>query len=176
MIKKLVDKQLIDYEKSKGVKLTQHGLHTAVQIVRKHRLWEVFLLEKLGYTWDEVHEIAEQLEHIQHPDLADKLDKFLDYPQFDPHGDPIPQSNGKLPVVNHIVLEHLEVGMESRVVGVKDTTTAFLQYLKQLNVAIGTVLEVTERIPFDGSLQLLIDRTTKQTVSQKFAENILVRG
>src|ERR1700722_4466455 len=97
MIKKLSDKKLIQYEKSKGVKLTEKGKKTALSIVRNHRLWEVFLLEKLGYAWDEVHDMAEQLEHIHHPGLADRLDKFLGFPQYDPHGDPIPKSNGKIP-------------------------------------------------------------------------------
>ncbi len=97
MIKKLTEKKLINYDKVKGAKLTDKGNKTALLIVRKHRLWEVFLQDKLGYSWDEIHEMAEQLEHVQHEDLADRLDKFLGYPEYDPHGDPIPKSNGQLP-------------------------------------------------------------------------------
>ena len=174
MIRKLVDKKLIQYEKTKGVKLTDKGKKAALLIVRKHRLWEVFLLEKLGYSWDEVHEIAEQLEHIQHPDLADRLDKFLEFPQFDPHGDPIPKSNGDLPVLSNVTLEEMEVGGSCQVVGVKDTSTTFLQYLKQLNVGIGTKINIVEKIAYDGSLVIKIGAAANTTVSKKFAENILV--
>lgn len=174
MIKKLVDKKLISYEKTKGVKFTDKGRKAALQIVRKHRLWEVFLHDKLGYTWDEIHEIAEQLEHIQHPELADRLDKYLGFPQFDPHGDPIPKSNGEVPVTSTTTLEELEVGVQCTVVGVKDTSTPFLQYLKQLNVAIGSKITVAELIAYDGSRIIKIGAGNKTTVSRKFSENILV--
>lgn len=174
MIKKLVDKKLISYEKTKGVKFTDKGRKAALLIVRKHRLWEVFLHEKLGYTWDEIHEIAEQLEHIQHPELADRLDKYLGFPQFDPHGDPIPKSNGEVPATSTTTLEEVEVGGQCTVVGVKDTSTPFLQYLKQLNVAIGTPVTVAEVIAYDGSRVIKVDAGGKTTVSRKFSENILV--
>lgn len=176
MIKKLVDKQLINYEKSKGVILTELGNKAALNIVRKHRLWEVFLLEKLGYTWDEIHDIAEQLEHIHHPDLADRLDSFLGHPQFDPHGDPIPKSNGELPVSSSITLGELEPGRKCKVVGVRDTATNFLQYLRQLQVGIGTEITIIEQIAYDGSLIITISDAGHTTVSRKFAENILVSG
>ena len=176
MIRKLVDKKLIQYEKTKGVKLTDKGKKTALLIVRKHRLWEVFLLEKLSYTWDEIHDIAEQLEHIQHPDLADRLDKFLGFPQFDPHGDPIPKSNGEIPVASNTTLEETEAGKKCQVVGVRDTSTAFLQYLKQLSVGIGTRISIVEKIAYDGSLVIKIGAEQNTTVSKKFAENILVQG
>lgn len=174
MIKKLVDKKLISYEKSKGVKFTDKGKKAALLIVRKHRLWEVFLHDKLGYTWDTIHEIAEQLEHIQHPELADRLDKYLGFPQFDPHGDPIPKSNGELPVTSATTLAEVETGSKGTVVGVKDTSTPFLQYLKQLNVGIGTRISVVERIVFDSSLVIKIGNGGNTTVSKKFSENILV--
>ena len=174
MIKKLVEKKLISYDKSKGVKFTEKGKGVALMIVRKHRLWEVFLQNKLGYAWDEIHEIAEQLEHIHHPDLADRLDKFLDFPQFDPHGDPIPKSNGDMPIVSSITLEEMETGSKCQVVGVKDTSTPFLQYLKQLEVGIGTKIIVAEKIAFDDSLVIKIGSGKNTTVSKKFAENILV--
>ncbi|MBC7554003.1 MAG: metal-dependent transcriptional regulator [Taibaiella sp.] len=174
MIKKLADKKLISYEKSKGVKLTDKGKKAALLIVRKHRLWEVFLLEKLAYTWDEIHEIAEQLEHIHHPDLADRLDKFLGFPQFDPHGDPIPKSNGDMPALAGITLEDMAVGCSGQVVGVRDTSSPFLQYLRQLNVGIGTQITITEKIVYDGSLVIKVGVAAGTTVSKKFAENVLV--
>lgn len=174
MIKKLVDKKLISYEKTKGVKFTDKGRKAALLIVRKHRLWEVFLHDKLYYTWDEIHEIAEQLEHIQHPELADRLDKYLGFPQFDPHGDPIPKSNGEIPPTSTTTLEEIEVGKKCTVVGVKDTSTPFLQYLKQLNVGIGTKISVMERIAYDGSVIIKIGTGNNTTVSRKFSENILV--
>ncbi len=176
MIKKLVDKKLISYEKTKGVKFTDKGKKAALLIVRKHRLWEVFLLEKLAYSWEEIHDIAEQLEHIHHPDLADRLDKFLGFPQFDPHGDPIPKSNGEIPVTSNTTLEEIEPGKKCQVVGVKDTSTPFLQYLKQLNVGIGTKISIIEKIAYDGSLIIKIGTEGNTTVSKKFSENILVVG
>jgi len=176
MLKKLVDKQLVQYEKTKGVKLTDTGNRLATLIVRKHRLWEVFLHDKLGYMWDEIHEIAEQLEHIHHPTLADKLDKYLGSPEFDPHGDPIPKANGEIPAASTLTLHELESGIACQVTGVKDTSTTFLQYLGQLCVGIGTHIKVLEKIPYDDSLMLLIGNENKVTVSKKFAENVVVRA
>lgn len=175
MLKKLVDKDLIQYEKSKGVKLTASGRATALQIVRKHRLWEVFLLDKLGYGWDEVHEMAEQLEHVHHPDLADRLDKFLGYPDYDPHGDPIPKPDGKDPVAYKTLLAEIAAGTGCQVVAVKDTSTAFLQYLKKLGIGIGTRITLTEKIAYDNSVVIEIGGQGKTTVSQVFAENLLVK-
>lgn len=174
MLKKLVDKKLLQYEKTKGVKLTEKGRNTAVMIVRKHRLWEVFLSEKLGYGWDEIHDIAEQLEHIQHPQLADKLDKFLGYPQYDPHGDPIPKANGEIAVTYKTLLADIGEGKNYRVVAVKDTSSAFLQYLKKLDIGIGTKITVVEKIAFDHSMVIAIGKKPPITVSKVFAENVLV--
>jgi len=174
MIKKLVDKKLLQYEKTKGVKLTEKGRNIAVQVVRRHRLWEVFLLEKLGYGWDEVHEIAEQLEHVHHPELADKLDKFLGLPQYDPHGDPIPKANGETAVTYKTLLADIEEGKSCHVVAVKDTSPSFLQYLKKLDIGIGTKISLLEKIPFDNSIVITIGKNTKTTVSKVFAENLLV--
>jgi DtxR family Mn-dependent transcriptional regulator len=175
MIKKLVDKQLVEYEKSKGVKLTATGGKVAISIVRKHRLWEAFLLEKLGYGWDEVHDIAEQLEHVYHPDLADRLDKFLGFPQYDPHGDPIPKANGESATSYKTLLAEIPEGKTCRVVAVKDTSAAFLQYLKRLEIGIGTTISLTEKIAFDDSMAIVIDGSTHTTVSKVFAENLLVQ-
>lgn len=174
MIKKLTDKKLIQYDKVKGVRLLEKGQKTALQIVRKHRLWEVFLKEKLEYSWDEVHDVAEQLEHIHHPELADRLDKFLDFPQYDPHGDPIPQADGKMAKVFKVSLAEVEEGKVCRVVAVKDTSTVFLQYLQKLSIGIGSRIKVLEKIPFDNSIVIAITGQGSPTVSNKFAESILV--
>jgi DtxR family transcriptional regulator, Mn-dependent transcriptional regulator len=175
MIKKLVDKQLLEYEKSKGVKLTASGKNVAISIVRKHRLWEAFLLEKLGYGWDEVHDIAEQLEHVYHPELADRLDKFLGFPQYDPHGDPIPKANGDTALTYKTLLAEISEGKTCRVVAVKDTSTSFLQYLKKLDIGIGTTITLSEKIPFDNSMSIIINNNTHTSVSKVFAENLLVQ-
>jgi len=174
MIKKLVDKKLIQYEKSKGVRLTEKGKKIALQIVRRHRLWEVFLLEKLEYSWDVVHDIAEQLEHVQHPELTDRLDKFLDFPEYDPHGDPIPKSTGEMPTTVNTLLTEVSIGKTCRVAAVKDTSPIFLQYLQQLSVNIGTKIKVLDRIPFDGSMVIQIGKDITTTVSQKFGDSLLV--
>ena len=174
MIKKLTEKELIIYDKVKGVKLTDRGSKTALTIIRNHRLWEVFLIEKLGYSWDVVHEIAEQLEHIKHPELADRLDKFLEYPDYDPHGDPIPKSNGEMPNLVKTLLSEIEVGKTCRVAAVKDTSSIFLQYLLELTVSIGTKIKVLDKIAFDGSMSIEIGKEMKTIVSKKFAENLLV--
>ena len=174
MIRKLTDKQLIEYDKKTGVKLTPEGQKDAVLIVRRHRLWEVFLLEKLGYHWDEIHDIAEELEHINHPGLADRLDKFLEFPEYDPHGDPIPKANGILPKVYSITLADMKVETECRVAAVRDTSSPFLQYLLKLGIGIGTQIKVLEKIDFDQSVVISINDREKTTVSQKFSENILI--
>jgi DtxR family transcriptional regulator, Mn-dependent transcriptional regulator len=174
MIKKLSEKKVISYDKKKGAKLTDKGTKAALTIIRNHRLWEVFLLEKLCYSWDVVHEIAEQLEHIKHPELADRLDKFLGHPMYDPHGDPIPQSSGEMPSTVTTRLSEIDTGGTCRVVAVKDTSPAFLQYLLQLSVIIGTKIKVLDKITFDGSVTIQIGKDKKATVSQKFAESLLV--
>jgi DtxR family transcriptional regulator, Mn-dependent transcriptional regulator len=174
MIRKLTEKQLIEYEKKTGVKLTAQGQKDAVLIVRRHRLWEVFLLEKLGYEWDEIHDIAEELEHISNTTLADRLDKFLGFPEYDPHGDPIPKANGKMAKPYSVTLADMSIGATCRVAAVRDTSSAFLQYLLKLNIGIGTRIALLEKISYDNSLVISIDGKESTTVSQKFGENILV--
>jgi len=175
MLKKLGDKKLLAYEKTKGAKLTPNGKAVAISVIRKHRLWEVFLLEKLGYEWDQVHDIAEQLEHIHYADLADKLDKFLGFPKYDPHGDPIPSANGEMVSMNRIMLEEANVGKTYKVVGVKDTSPEFLQYLKKLEIGIGTKITIKEKIPFDNSMVIVIEKNIQTTVSKIFSQNLLMR-
>jgi DtxR family Mn-dependent transcriptional regulator len=174
MIRKLSDKQLIEYDKKKGVKLTPQGQKDAIQIVRRHRLWEVFLLEKLGYRWDEIHDIAEELEHIKHHDLADRLESFLQYPDYDPHGDPIPKANGKMAKSYSASLADGKVGNTYRVAAVRDTSSSFLQYLHKLEISIGTQIRLIEQITFDQSLIISINNADPTTVSSKFGENILI--
>jgi DtxR family transcriptional regulator, Mn-dependent transcriptional regulator len=174
MLKKLTDKKLIDYDKNKGAKLTGIGLKTAVMTVRKHRLWEMFLQEKLGYGWDEVHDIAEQLEHIEGENLADRLDEFLGHPQFDPHGEAIPKSDGQIQSVSDKTLKEIKPGNSCTVVSVKDTSKSFLQYLRKLEIGIGTIIRVIEKIEFDSSITILINDKQQTNVSEKFSESVFV--
>jgi DtxR family Mn-dependent transcriptional regulator len=174
MIRKLTDKQLIEYDKKKGVRLTQQGLKDSILIVRKHRLWEVFLLEKLGFHWDEIHDIAEELEHVSNTSLADRLDKFLGFPEYDPHGDPIPKANGKLPKTFTVSLADVKTGTACKVAAVRDTSSPFLQYLIKLGIGIGTPIQVLEKIEFDQSLVIRINEQDQTTVSQRFSESILI--
>jgi DtxR family Mn-dependent transcriptional regulator len=132
------------------------------------------LQEKLGYEWDQVHEIAEQMEHIHYPDLAERLDKFLGSPKYDPHGDPIPSAKGEIADVNRIMLEEASVGKTYKVVGVKDTSPEFLQYLKKLEIGIGTKIAVTDKVSFDNSIVMKVGKSMKTTVSRLFSQNLLV--
>lgn len=174
MLRKLAEKKLVSYERYKRVQLTRSGRQVAIQIIRKHRLWEVFLHDKLEFTWDKVHEVAEQLEHIQSEELISRLEKFLGFPTNDPHGDPIPSANGELAQAKRIILSDMEEGKYCSVVGVKDSSSPFLQYLQQLNIGIGTRIKVIERIAYDGSLTINMKKGQQISVSKKFADNVLV--
>ena len=158
MVKKLAEKKLIDYQKYQGCSLTNEGLKTALLIVRKHRLWEVFLVDKLKFGWEEVHVIAEQLEHIQSVKLTNQLDDFLGNPKFDPHGDPIPTSEG---VITHIskneAISQLQINQEGVVVGVEDGSKEFFTFLKRYQIELGTVLKVEEKFSFDDSILVSIN-------------------
>ncbi len=174
MLKKLNDKEFISYQKYGKVSLSAAGRNIALQIVRKHRLWEVFLVEKLDFTWDEVHEIAEQLEHIQSPKLIDQLDKFLKYPAFDPHGDPIPDTAGQVHEQTRLTLAHAEIGKVYKVIAVNDTSAVFLQYLMQLHITLSTKLKVLSRLEFDQSMIILINHKKEIIISEKLSQNILI--
>jgi DtxR family Mn-dependent transcriptional regulator len=174
MLKRLVDKKLITYDKTKGAKLTSSGKVVAISVIRRHRLWEVFLAEKLAYEWDQVHDIAEQMEHIRSPDLADRLDKFLGFPKHDPHGDPIPSANGEMVSVSRLMLEEAAVGKTYKVIGVKDSNPEFLQYLKRLDIGIGTTITIKEKITFDNSLMIQIGKNRHTSVSRVFSQNLLI--
>lgn len=174
MLKKLADKALINYVKYQGVSLTDKGRHAAKMIVRKHRLWEVFLVEKLAFTWDEVHDIAEQLEHIKSEQLINKLADFLGNPTEDPHGDPIPDAQGRIAKTEKLLLSELALEETAICVGVKDSSVDFLQYLDKQKIALGVTIKVIGKENFDASLHLLIN-DTPLTVSSKIAGNLYVK-
>lgn len=154
MVKRLTKKGLLAYKPYHGVSLTDKGEKIALNIVRKHRLWEVFLVEKLQFSWDNVHEVAEQLEHIQSPELIRRLDSFLSYPKFDPHGDPIPSETGEIQKRETYRLADIQPNQSVTIVGVSTDETSFLQYLDKLGLTLGTKIQVTDRIPFDNSIQI----------------------
>jgi len=176
MIKKLADKKLINYRKYHGTSLTKKGETQALKIIRKHRLWEVFLVEKLNFKWDEVHVIAEQLEHVQSVDLTQRLDEFLGYPKFDPHGDPIPDVDGN---ISHLeekrLLSELEEGDQGIVVGVMDSSAAFLRHLEHINLSLGSKLKVESVYDFDRSMVIKLDKKNEQTLSQQICKNIWLK-
>lgn len=174
MIKKLADKKLIIYEKYQGVRLTQEGETIAVQTIRKHRLWEFFLVNTLGFKWDEVHEIAEELEHINSSQLVDKLDAFLGFPQYDPHGDPIPSKDGLFNKHTSLPLVAFLQGETVLLTGVIDHSSAFLQYVDAIGLELGCILHIQEIMSFDKSLTVLLNNEKKVFVSQQVAKNLLV--
>jgi len=173
MVKKLSEKNLINYIKYQGVSLTKEGLVLAVHIVRKHRLWEVFLVNHLNFKWDEVHDIAEQLEHIKSPELVARLDAFLEHPNYDPHGDPIPNAHGEFPKTTAIPLSELEISSKGKVVAVEMDEPSFLKYLDKLNISIGTQVVVLEINDFDNSIDIKIDNVQRH-ISLDVAKNILI--
>lgn len=174
MLKKLKQKKIITYEKYRGVRLTPEGEKIAKSVVRKHRLWEVFLVEKLGYSWDKIHDIAEQLEHIQSEELIGKLDKFLGFPKFDPHGDPIPDASGNIKTLKQTLLANLAVGDKGKVVGVKDSSAKLLQHLDSLSITLGTAIEITGIIEFDSSYVVRLNKKNTVTLSNLAAQNVFI--
>ena len=174
MLKKLQDKKLIKYEKYKGVTLSKLGKSYAINILRKHRLWETFLVNKLDFSWGEVHDVAEQLEHIKSIELVNKLDYFLGFPKFDPHGEPIPTKEGKLPTTKTTALNKLKKGTKGSLIGVTLDKKSFLDYLTQLNIKIGTKIEVIETITFDQSLSIKIENTN-QHISNDVEKHLLIK-
>lgn len=174
MLKKLSDKSLVVYKKYQGVRLSDKGKTTALKVIRKHRLWEVFLVEKLNFNWDEVHEIAEQLEHIQSEKLTDKLDQFLDFPKRDPHGDPIPNKDGQFEVANKTMLSELGVNESGICDGVKDSTPTFLNYLDKQGIALGKTLTVKEKESFDQSMLVAYDDKLLR-LSEQATQNLYIK-
>ena len=174
MLKKLAEKDLVNYKKYQGVSLTDKGNLSAKMIVRKHRLWEVFLVEKLHFSWDEVHDIAEQLEHIKSEKLVNKLDDFLGNPTEDPHGDPIPNVDGKIIKIEKQLLSELSEKQIGICVGVKDTSSEFLKYLDKQGIALGSKIELLSKETFDLSLKIKVDNK-ELTISNKIASNLFVK-
>jgi len=175
MIKKLSDKQLVNYKKYQGVKLSEKGKQIAVSIVRKHRLWECFLVDKLHFSWDEVHDIAEQLEHIKSEALIDSLDAFLEFPTVDPHGDPIPDKNGNITKHDKVKLSSLQPEEESILLGVKDSSDEFLKYLNKKNIALGNTIKVLSIEPFDRSMNISMN-SKELVISQHVAESLYLKN
>jgi DtxR family Mn-dependent transcriptional regulator len=174
MLKKLAEKELVDYEKYKGVHLSPSGKHIATQLVRKHRLWEVFLVDKLGFSWDEVHDIAEELEHIKSDTLVERMDRFLGRPKFDPHGDPIPTAEGKFTLRQQVPMNKASQGQRLVVLGVQEHSKAFLRYLDDLSIHIGTHLVIEEKNSFDQSMKVLIDDKHSQLLGEQICKKLLV--
>lgn len=174
MLRKLAEKKLINYIKYKGVTLTDSGTKAAVNIIRKHRLWEVFLVEKLGFKWDEVHDIAEELEHINSATLIDRLDDFLGNPATDPHGDPIPDRTGNFKAKKLVKVSDMNQGDEGTISGVNEHSSLFLKHLEKLGLTLGTRIIVCELVEFDGSIILKVDRLKEVTISREVAKNILI--
>jgi DtxR family Mn-dependent transcriptional regulator len=175
MLKKLQEKKLIIYKKYKGVALNKQGKSIAVNILRKHRLWETFLVKKLDFNWDEVHDVAEQLEHIKSEELIDKLDSFLNYPKFDPHGEVIPTKEGTILQTDRVLLSEIEENTNGIVLGVTLDETSFLQYLNKLEIEIGTEIQIFDRIDFDKSVNISINNK-KQNISNELAKHLLIKN
>ena len=174
MLRKLSSKGIADYVKYRGVTLTETGERVALQIIRKHRLWEVFLVEKLKFNWDEVHDVAEELEHINSDLLIRRLDEFLGYPKFDPHGDPIPSEDGEINVKQQRLLADMELNASGTVVGVNDSQPLFLQYLDKMGIYLGAKIKVIDKIPYDNSLEINIENKRNLVVSSDVARNIFL--
>jgi DtxR family Mn-dependent transcriptional regulator len=174
MMKKLSNKKLLNYKPYYGFSLTTEGKKVALSVIRKHRLWEFFLAEKLNIGWDEVHGIAEELEHVSSKKLIDKLDAFLDYPAFDPHGDPIPDKLGKMQKSNKIPLTNLKLSTPAKVISISNPKPNVVEILKEKKITVGTLVEVKRVFDFDHSLQVKIAASKTETISKQLANMIFV--
>jgi DtxR family Mn-dependent transcriptional regulator len=174
MLRRLGEKELLHYQRYRGVSLTTEGRKLALLTIRKHRLWEVFLVQKLGFNWDEVHDVAEQMEHIHSPLLIRRLDEFLGFPRLDPHGDPIPTEDGAMPRHQNRLIADLTPGEQGRLVAVKNTSPSFLQYLDKLGLKLGSTIEVLEKIEFDNSLEIRINTDKILMLSPEVGRNLFV--
>ncbi|WP_235297510.1 metal-dependent transcriptional regulator [Portibacter marinus] len=174
MLKRLSEKGLINYQKYKGVSLSTKGSKIATNLIRKHRLWESFLVKKLDFTWDKVHDIAEQMEHIKSEELVNRLDEFLGFPKFDPHGDPIPNADGKFTLRVQVLLSLLRKNDKAKVIGVKEHDNDFLRYLNSKNIQLGSELYIREKNDYDKSMIVEIDGE-KVTLTEKVTKQIYVK-
>ena len=174
MMKKLKTKKLLHYQPYQGFRLSNEGSKVALGIIRRHRLWEYFLSEKLKFSWDEVHEVAEHMEHVSSKKLIDKLDEFLGFPRVDPHGDPIPDANGKIETSKQVCITELALNKPALVSHVSDQSSGILELLKHKNISIGTRLEVKKKFEFDHSMEIKIRQQTPFNISEQLAKNIFV--
>lgn len=175
MMKKLSAKKLLNYKPYYGFSLSSEGKRAAIMIIRRHRLWEFFLAEKLGFGWNEVHTIAEELEHVSSRKLTDRLDEYLGFPEFDPHGDPIPNSKGKIQTANKMALTELALNQPAQVSRVANKSSEMLELLQEKHIRIGTMIEVRKKFVFDHSLQVKIGAGKIETISEQLAKNIFVK-
>ena len=174
MMKKLKAKKLLNYQRYQGFRLNNEGNKVALSVIRRHRLWEYFLAEKLKFTWDEVHEVAEDLEHVTNKKLIDKLDEYLGFPRVDPHGDPIPDANGKIEVSKKICLTELPLNTTAAVCSVSDQSSEILELLEHKKITLGTKLEIKRKFDFDNSMEIKIRQQPAITISEQLAKNIFV--
>ncbi len=175
MMKKLSNKQVVDYKKYQGANISDKGKKVALQIIRKHRLWEVFLVEKLKFNWDEVHDIAEELEHIKSPLLTERLDDFLGRPKMDPHGDPIPGGDGKFEVGTTMPLSEMTIDDMGMFMMVGNDDPQLLQYLDKMKIRLGTKLKVLDKVEFDGSMQIICDNQKPIFLSNQITQHLMIR-
>lgn len=175
MMKKLKAKKLVHYQPYKDFRLNSEGVKIALGIIRRHRLWEFFLAEKLKFTWAEVHEVAEELEHVSSKKLIDKLDEFLGFPRVDPHGDPIPDADGKIENTRQVCLVNLPLNKQVTVSHVSDQSSEILELLKHKHIGIGTKLEIKRKFEFDHSMEIKSGKQPVQTISEQLAKNIFVK-
>lgn len=173
MVRKLRDKELVNYERYGKVSLTEEGRMAGMMVIRRHRLWETFLYDKLDFTWDEVHELAEDLEHIHSAKLIDRLDRFLEYPEFDPHGDAIPDAKGKIVIPFRRTLAEVAAGESCRIIAVKDNSAEFLKYVDKLGLHIQDEVKVESKEDFDALVTISYNGKTA-VVSPRFTENMFV--
>jgi DtxR family Mn-dependent transcriptional regulator len=174
MLKKLAEKEYINYKKYQGVKLTDKGKNIALKIIRNHRLWEVFLVKKLGFKWDEIHDLAEQLEHIKSTELTVRLDDFLENPKFDPHGDPIPDAEGNVPEIKSFILSDVGLNKNVVIMGVSEDSSDFLQHLDRLGLKLGLKIKIQDISEFDKSIEIIVEEKRGMRISAEVAKNIQV--
>lgn len=175
MLKKLSEKNLVEYERYRGVRITNKGEKVALSIIRRHRLWEVFLTDVLKFRWDEVHEMAEELEHVSSDELVSRLDKFLGYPRFDPHGDPIPDNDGTLHPSNQLLLSDGKPFEKFSICGVNDHTPVFLQFLQKKGLMPGVPISILEVDEYDQSMLIIFSDKSTTYISNEVSKNILIR-
>lgn len=175
MLKKLSGKKLVAYKKYYGVTLTKNGTLIAVQVLRKHRLWETFLVKNLRFTWDKIHDIAEQLEHIQSDELIDRMDTYLGHPKFDPHGDPIPDKQGVFSSTNVICLADAKLKKQYVLANVNDASAAFLKYLNKIQLQLNDKIRILDKEEFDETVQIVINEKKQLTISKDAAQNMWVK-